>query len=45
MTMRALAARVGLSLGGVRHHLERLKSTGRVRRVGPTKGGRWEVRP
>ena len=43
MTMRVLAARVGLSLGGVRHHLERLKSAGRIRHVGPTKGGRWEV--
>ena len=43
MTMPALAARMGLSLGGVRHHLERAKSAGRVRRVGPTKGGRWEV--
>ena len=44
LTMPALADRVGLSLGGVRHHLERFKSTGRLRRVGPTKGGRWEVR-
>ena len=43
LTMPALADRVGLSLGGVRHHLERFKSTGRLRRVGPTKGGRWEV--
>ena len=43
MTMPALAERMGLSLGGVRHHLERLKASGRVRRVGPTRGGRWKV--
>jgi predicted HTH transcriptional regulator len=43
MTMPALAERMGLSLGGVRYHLERLKASGRVRRVGPTRGGRWKV--
>ena len=43
LTMPALAELVGLSVGGVRHHLERLRSAGRLRRVGPTKGGRWEV--
>ena len=43
LTIPALADLVDLSVGGVRHHLERLRSAGRLRRVGPTKGGRWEV--
>ncbi len=33
----------GLSTSGVRHHLDQLKSTGKLRRHGPTKGGYWEV--
>ena len=43
LTIPDLADRLGLSVGGVRHHLERLRSAGRLRRVGPTKGGRWNV--
>ena len=43
ITIPVLADRLGLSLGGVRYHLDRLKSAGRVRHVGPTKAGRWEV--
>ncbi len=33
----------GLSTSGVRHHLDQLKRTGKLRRHGPTKGGYWEV--
>ena len=43
ITIPVLADRLGLSLGGVRYHLDRLKSAGRVRHVGSTKAGRWEV--
>ena len=28
---------------GVKYHLNRLKLEGRIRRIGPPKGGRWEV--
>lgn len=33
----------GLSISGVRKILDRLKQQGLIRRVGPDKGGRWEV--
>lgn len=33
----------GLSANGVKYHLNQLKQTGKLRRLGPTKGGRWEV--
>lgn len=33
----------GLSTNGVKYHLNQLKQAGKLRRVGPTKGGRWEV--
>ena len=32
-----------LSTGGVRHHIDQLKRTGKLLRHGPTKGGYWEV--
>ena len=38
-----LAQLSGATLYSVRHHLESLKAAGRVRHVGPSKGGRWEV--
>ncbi len=28
---------------GVKYHLERLKLENRIRRIGPPKGGKWEV--
>jgi ATP-dependent DNA helicase RecG len=27
----------------VKYHLNKLKAAGRIRRVGPAKGGHWEV--
>ncbi len=33
----------GLSTNGVKYHLNQLKQAGKLRRLGPTKGGRWEV--
>ena len=43
ITIPALAKQLGLSVGGVRYHLDRLKAAGHIRHVGPTKAGRWEA--
>ena len=43
ITRERLAAEVGLSVRGVEKNLSQLKSSGRIRRVGGRKGGRWEV--
>lgn len=43
MTRKALATRIGISTDGVKYHLENLKSLGRIRHVGSTKAGHWEV--
>lgn len=41
---RELAATLGdITEDGVKYHLDRLKERGRLRRVGPDFGGRWEV--
>ena len=36
-------ALAGVTEGSVRYRLDKLKATGRLRRVGPDRGGRWEV--
>ena len=43
VTIKELQELLNLSRNGVRKALGRLKSMGRLRRVGPDKGGHWEV--
>jgi ATP-dependent DNA helicase RecG len=41
----ALADKLGLSTTAVDKNIQYLKSQGRIRRVGPARGGHWEVLP
>ena len=43
MSTRDLAEGIGISAKGVEKQLGILKATGRLRRIGPDKGGKWEV--
>ena len=43
MSARDLAERIGISPKGVEKNLRILKENGSLRRIGPDKGGRWEV--
>ncbi len=43
ITRKETAALLGLSPDGVKYHLNMLKQAGRIRHVGPTKKGRWEI--
>ena len=43
ITRRELASRTGLSDGGVKYHLNKLRTAHVIRHVGPTKAGHWEV--
>ena len=45
LTARQAAERLGLSPRAVEKQLAALKASGRVRRVGPNKGGVWQVLP
>jgi len=45
MTTAELAVALGLTDKGVAWQLKRLKENGGIRRVGPDKGGYWEVIP
>ena len=38
-----IASEIGLSVEAVKWNIKRLKAQGRIRRVGPDKGGHWEV--
>ena len=43
ITRKELANVIGITPDGVKYHLEKLKAAGKIRHVGPTKSGRWEV--
>jgi len=34
---------VGISEDGIKYHLDKLKAAGKIRHLGSTKAGRWEV--
>ena len=43
LTRRGLAELIGITPDGIKYHLAKLRKAGRIRHVGPTKKGRWEV--
>ena len=42
-TRTELASATGLSPDGVKWNLDKLKKSGKIRRIGPDRGGHWEV--
>lgn len=43
ITRREIAIEIGLSADGIKYHLTKLTAAKRIRHVGPTKAGEWEV--
>ena len=43
ITMNELAEQIGITPKGIEWQIRRLREAGRLRRVGPTKDGRWEI--
>ena len=43
LTQNGLALAIGISRQAIQKHLNNLKAAGRLRRIGPDKGGHWEV--
>ncbi len=43
MTIPMMAKELGLTEDGVRYHLKKLQGNGLLRRIGPKKGGHWEI--
>lgn len=40
---KELAEKIGITADGIKYHLTSLQKKGRLKRVGPDKGGCWEV--
>ena len=43
ITRNEIASIIGLSPHGIKYHLDQLRRSKRIRHIGPTKKGRWEV--
>jgi len=43
ITRQKMAETLGISGDGVKYHLRKMQEKNVIRRVGPTKGGHWEV--
>ncbi|MDR2685671.1 MAG: winged helix-turn-helix transcriptional regulator [Rickettsiales bacterium] len=43
ISRKELADIVGLSSDGIKWNLDKLKKDGKVRRIGPDRGGHWKV--
>lgn len=43
ITMAEIANATGLSIAGVKKNIRKLKDANPIRRVGPDKGGHWDV--
>ena len=43
MTLAGLAQALGITRSTIQKHIAHLKAAGRLRRVGPDKGGHWET--
>lgn len=43
ITRRELAAKIGITNDGIKYHLNKLKLSGRIKHIGPTKAGQWET--
>ncbi len=44
ISRKELATQVGITADGIKYHLAKLQKNGRLKRIGPDKGGHWEVR-
>ena len=43
LTFAGMVAALGITRSTIQKHIANLKAVGRLRRIGPDKGGRWEV--
>ena len=43
ITKQGLSKETGLSVRGIEWNLKKLKETGLLKRIGPTKGGYWQI--
>ena len=45
ITIKELAQNIGLSTRAIQKHIQKLQSNNKIKRVGSTKSGVWEITP
>ena len=43
ITQKELSLAIGLSRRGIEKNISKLKTEGKIKRIGPAKGGHWEI--
>jgi ATP-dependent DNA helicase RecG len=43
ISRKELAIRIGITADGIKYHLVNLQKNGPLKRIGPDKGGHWEI--
>ena len=43
ITVKEIGEKLGITRRGVEWNIQKLKEQGRIKRIGPDKGGHWEV--
>ena len=43
ISRKELATQVGITADGIKYHLANLQKNGRLKRIGPDKGGHWKI--
>ena len=43
ITIHELADKIGLTVKGLEWNIKKLKEKGKLKRIGPAKGGYWEI--
>ncbi|NCO23759.1 MAG: winged helix-turn-helix transcriptional regulator [bacterium] len=43
ITRKELAEKIGISESGIKFNLNQLKKKNKIKRVGPDRGGSWEI--
>ena len=44
ITRKEMAAILGITLDGIRYHLQKLKAAGKIDHTGPARAGRWQIK-
>jgi len=44
ITRKEMAAILGITLDGIKYHLQKLKAAGKIHHTGPARSGRWQIK-
>jgi ATP-dependent DNA helicase RecG len=44
ITRKEMAAILDITLDGIRYHLQKLKTAGKIHHTGPARAGQWQIK-